>query len=48
MKDGNALVPFGVMWEFMQPQGYLQVVMNMIDFKMDPQSALDTPRFRWD
>jgi gamma-glutamyltranspeptidase/glutathione hydrolase len=31
----------------MQPQGHVQVVMNTVDFKLNPQAALDAPRWRW-
>lgn len=31
----------------MQPQAHLQVVMNTIDFHMNPQSALDATRWQW-
>ncbi len=47
MRDGQPVGPFGVMGGYMQPQGHVQVVMNYVDFGLDPQQALDAPRWQW-
>ncbi len=46
-KDDKPVGPIGVMGGYMQPQGHMQVAMNMIDFGMNPQAALDAPRWFW-
>ncbi|MBG6132700.1 gamma-glutamyltranspeptidase/glutathione hydrolase [Aquimarina sp. EL_43] len=43
-KDGKPFMSFGLMGGGMQPQGHVQIIVNMIDFEMNLQEAGDAPR----
>ncbi|HAX93779.1 MAG TPA: gamma-glutamyltransferase, partial [Bacteroidales bacterium] len=43
-KNGKPYISFGVMGGDMQPQGHVQVIVNLVDFKMNLQEAGDAPR----
>ena len=44
-EDRSLYASYGVMGGFMQPQGHVQVLSALVDNGLDPQSALDLPRF---
>jgi gamma-glutamyltranspeptidase / glutathione hydrolase len=46
MKDGQPWLSFGVMGGAMQPQGHVQIVVNLIDFGMNVQEAGDAARWQ--
>jgi gamma-glutamyltranspeptidase/glutathione hydrolase len=46
-KDGKPVMSFGVMGANMQPQGHLQTVVRMLDYRQHPQAACDAPRWRF-
>ncbi len=46
-RAGEPLMSFGVMGGNMQPQGHLQTVVRMLDYRQQPQAACDAPRWRF-
>ncbi len=47
LRDGRPWMAFGVMGGDVQPQAHLAFVSNLVDHGLNPQEALDRPRFRW-
>jgi gamma-glutamyltranspeptidase/glutathione hydrolase len=48
-ENGRVTMPFGVMGGGYQPNGHVRVMTNIVDYGMDPQSAIDAPRsFFWE
>ncbi|MCP3929960.1 MAG: gamma-glutamyltransferase [Bacteroidetes bacterium] len=47
-KDGKPYISFGVMGGDFQPQGHVQIILNLIDFGMNLQEAGDAPRVSHD
>jgi len=45
MRDGRCDLSFGVMGAHYQPMGHVQIILNMRDYGMDVQQAIDAPRF---
>jgi gamma-glutamyltranspeptidase/glutathione hydrolase len=45
MRKGRCDMSFGVMGAHYQPMGHVQIILNMIDYGMDVQQAIDAPRF---
>ena len=45
-RDGRPQMSFGVMGGNMQPQGHLQTLVRMLDYRQQPQAACDAPRWK--
>lgn len=45
-RNGQPIGPFGVMGGHMQPQGHTQMILNTVDWVLNPQASLDAPRWQ--
>jgi gamma-glutamyltranspeptidase/glutathione hydrolase len=45
-RQGELHASYGIIGDYMQPQGHLQLLVNMVDLEMSPQMSLDVPRWR--
>ena len=45
-RNDELWLSFGLVGGYMQPQGHVQLINNLVDFDMDVQATLDAPRFR--
>ncbi|MCM2252425.1 MAG: gamma-glutamyltransferase family protein [Ramlibacter sp.] len=45
-REGQPVMSFGVMGANMQPQGHMQTLVRMLDYRQSPQAACDAPRWR--
>ncbi|MGY4829904.1 gamma-glutamyltransferase family protein [Sphaerotilaceae bacterium SBD11-9] len=46
-RDGKPVMSYGVMGANMQPQGHMQTLVRMLDYRQNPQAACDAPRWRF-
>jgi len=46
-RNGRPVMSYGVMGANMQPQGHLQTLVRMLDYRQNPQAACDAPRWRY-
>jgi gamma-glutamyltranspeptidase/glutathione hydrolase len=46
-REGRPVMSFGVMGANMQPQGHVQTLVRMLDYRQNPQAACDAPRWRF-
>jgi gamma-glutamyltranspeptidase/glutathione hydrolase len=44
MRDGKLFAPYGTPGNDVQPQAMVQLAVNLIDFGLDPQTAIEAPR----
>ena len=45
-RAGKPVMSFGVMGADMQPQGHTQMVIRLVDYRQNPQAAVDAPRWK--